>query len=215
MENKAQKQYCILFMYGSLEDTFEWVMDKVGLTNEFAYDKDYFRNHESVMIFDLKEKDILMFLEESRQIQERILSHSRNATLVISYKYYDYDKDKIKNHSTGTDDVFIYCDRTYINATHILNKWNDRTLYYRYMTYKNMVVLIIRISDGRYFLLPMTLIVGKEADEDIRSNRNNMIMAVKNEDDGGFDDFVLVDQEMLDKVDLIINCLFFMNLNDN
>lgn len=214
LENKVQQQYCILFMYGSLEDTFGWVMDKVGLTNEFAYDKDYFQNHEAVMIFDLEEKDILMFLEESRQIQERILSHSRKATLVISYKNYDYDNDKIKNHSTGTDDVFIYCDRTYINATHILNKWNDRTLYYRYMTYKNMAVLIIKISDGRYFLLPMTLIVGEEADEDIRSNRKNMVMAAKDEDDDGFDDFVLVDQDMIDRVDLIINCLFFMSLKD-
>lgn len=83
LENKVQKQYCILFMYGSLENTFGWVMDKVGLTNEIPYDKDYFQNHESVMIFDLIEKDILIFLEESKQIQEIILSHSRKATLSV------------------------------------------------------------------------------------------------------------------------------------
>lgn len=211
MENKAQKQYCIIFMLGSLEDTFGWVMDKVGLTNEFTYDKDYFQSHESVMIFDLEEKDILMFLEESKKIQERILSHHRKATLVISYKNYDYDNDKIKNHSIGTEDLFIYCDRTYINTARILNKWNNRILYYRYMTYKSMTVLIIKISDGRYFLLPMTLIVWEEADEDIRNNRKNMVMAAKNKEDDGFDDFILVNQDMLDKIDLIINCLFFMN----
>lgn len=171
LEMKVQKKYCILFIFGSLEDTFGWVTDKVGLTNEFAYDKDYFQNHESAMIFDLETKDILLFLEESKQIQERILSHPRKATLVISYKNYDYDNDKIKNHSVGTEDIFIYCDRTYINTTCILDKWNDRKLYYRYMTYKSMAVLIIKITDGRYFLLPMTLIVCEEADIDIRNNR--------------------------------------------
>lgn len=41
-----------------------------------------------------------------------------------------------------------------------------------------------------------------------------MVMAAKDEDDDGFDEFVLVDQDMIDRVDLIINCLFSMNLKD-
>lgn len=39
-----------------------------------------------------------------------------------------------------------------------------------------------------------------------------MVMASKDEEDIGFDDFILVNQDMLDKIDLIINSLFFMNL---
>lgn len=212
MEEKVQKKLCMLFLFGSLEDTFHWVMNKVGLTEEFAYDKDYFQSHESVLLFDLEKKEILMILEETKQIQKSILSRTREATIVVSYKNYDYKIDKMKNHMVEKEDIFIYCDRTYSNAVCFLDQWNDRNLHYRYMKYNSMIVLIIRIADGRYFLLPMTLIVWEEADEDIRHNRKNMAMASKKEEDEGFDDFILVNQEMVDKIDLIINCLFFMNI---
>ena len=51
-----------------------------------------------------------------------------------------------------------------------------------------------------------------EADEDIQNNRRNMIMAVDCESSKGFDDHIFTEQSMVDKIDLIVNCLFFIDM---
>lgn len=209
---EIEKPYSIIFLFGTLEKSFEMVKEKVGLTTEIGYDKMYFASHDVIMTFNLMDKKILMALEDSKHIQKMFLSQLRKATIVTNYKNYDYEKDNIENHNLDNQDVFIYCDRTYGNTLPILDRWNGRELYYRYMTYENMAVLIVKIAAKRYFLLPMTLIVFMEADEDIQNNRRNMLMASDCESSEGFDNHILTDQNMVDKIDLIVNSLFFIDM---
>lgn len=209
---EIEKPYSIIFLFGTLEKSLEMVMEKVGLTTEIGYDKSYFANHDVIMTFNLIDKKILMSLENSTHIQKLFMSQLRKAIIVTNYKNYDYEKDNIKNHNIDNEDVFIYCDRTYGNTLPILDIWHSRELYYRYMTYENMAVLIVKIAVKRYFILPMTLIVFMEADEDIQNNRRNMIMAVDCESSKGFDDHIFTEQSMVDKIDLIVNCLFFIDM---
>lgn len=117
----------------------------------------------------------------------------------------------IPNHPDVEDYIYIYCDRTYSNASSYLDQWKSKEVYYRYMQYESMIVLLVKIDEHTIFLLPMTSIVADEADRDIRENRKNMMMITDAEDEE-YDSHIITDSTKRDEIDAIINCLFFLNL---
>lgn len=210
--HKASEQpYTTLFLLGDLDSNFKMAFKKAGITNELPYDKEYCSINEIVLLFGLEDKKILMSIMESKEVDKLLSNNKCKSVVLVSYKQYDYVRDVVNGHENIEQDIFIYCDRTYGNSIVILKSWRDRTVFYRYLKYDNMLVLIIKICAGRYFILPMTSLVAYEADLDIRENEKHMKMASE-EDDEGFDEHIITDQDMLDKFDTIINCLFFMSL---
>ncbi len=130
---------------------------------------------------------------------------------MTSYKNYDYKNNCIPNYSTVKGNTYIYCDRTYSNSIPYLEQWKDRIVYYRFMAYKSMIVLLVKINDSSIFMLPMTPMVADEAEKDIRAKHTNMrpITEVKDEE---YDPHVIKDERIHDEIDTIVNCLFFINL---
>ena len=133
----------------------------------------------------------------------------RRSVIVTSYKNYDFSVNEIRLHRDIWDEIFIYCDRTYSNARCYLDLWKEQDVYYRYMAYNNMIVLIVKIAEKRFFLLPMTSIAAVEADADIRENRMNMQMCCE-EADEGYDPYIVTGEDAREKIDTVVNCLFFI-----
>lgn len=200
-------EYSTFFMLGDLKDNTLDLMRRMGFV-EFPEFKD---EREVVLFYGLKNREIYSCLLECNQLREILLDKDRKCVLLTSYKNYDYQKMCIPNYPHVEDYIYIYCDRTYSNASSYLNQWKSKEVYYRYMQYESMIVLLVKIDDRTIFLLPMTSMVADEADRDIRKNRKNMMMITDAKDEE-FDSHIITDSMKRDEIDTIINCLFFLNL---
>lgn len=209
---EIKKITTMVFLPGSLKRNFEFIKDKMGLTQEWKYDEYYFKTHDLLMTFELKDKRVLMLLEKIDIVQKILSDSDRKAVIVASYKNYNYDNDSIIDHDFSNERIFIYCDRTYLNTKIYLDKWKGRKVYCNTMIYGNMKVLIMKIANNRYFLLPMTSIVAKEAYLDIMQTYKNIECTLK--DGCIYDDQVIVDEEIKYQIDIIINCLFFITMKN-
>ncbi|MCM1237538.1 MAG: hypothetical protein NC489_46320 [Ruminococcus flavefaciens] len=200
-------EYSTFFMLGNLKDNTFDMMRRMGIV-EFPEFED---EREVAFFYGLRKKEIYACLLECNQLHEILLDKDRKCVLLTSYKNYDYQKMCIPNHSDIEDYIYIYCDRTYSNASSYLDQWKSKEVYYRYMQYESMIVLLVKIDDRTIFLLPMTPIVADEADRDIRENRKNMMMITDVKDEE-IDSHIITDSTKRDEIDTIINCLFFLNL---
>ena len=200
-------EYSTFFMLGNLKDNTFDLMRRMGFV-EFPEFKD---EREVAFFYGLKKKEIYACLLECNQLHEILLDKDRKCVLLTSYKNYDYQKMCIPNHPDVEDYIYIYCDRTYSNASSYLDQWKSKEVHYRYMQYESMIVLLAKIDEHTIFLLPMTSIVADEADRDIRENRKNMMMITDAKDEE-FDSHIITDSTKRDEIDTIINCLFFLNL---
>lgn len=202
--------YSTLFMLGNLRDNIFDLRRKMGAARS-AEVKD---ERELVCFYELRKKDIYGCLLEHSQLHEILSDKDRKCLLLTSYKNYDYQRMCIPDYPDVEDFIYIYCDRTYKNASDYLDQWKNREVYYRYMQYESMIVLLVKINDHTIFLLPMTPIVADEADRDIRKNRKNMMM-ITDAADEEFDSHIITDSMRQDEIDTIINCLFFLDLEPN
>ena len=145
---------------------------------KYAIEEDRIKNfvepsNECLLLFSFSTKEIKNALVTSDEMS--YILKNTDAPIVVNYKYYDYARDEIINHIGINKDIYIYCDRTYYNFIPYLDNWNGRDLYYRWLQYEQVMVLIIRIKDNRYQILPMTIAVADEAQADI-NKRKNLIM---------------------------------------
>ena len=198
----------MLFLLGSVERNITDLCKYMGFElRDGSFDE--YKNKEVVAFFGLRNREIKMTFAGEQEIDSLIMSDECKSVIVTSYKNYDYEYDCINNHPNHEGLVCIYCDRTYSNAYEYLNLWNDREVFYRYMEYRNMSVLIVKIAKNRLFLLPMTEIVMYEADYDIKNNRRNFKLAC-DESELGFDRKVITSMSICDAIDTVVNSLYFI-----
>lgn len=209
LQKAVREEYSMIMLQGTLEEALRYMYQRMGAETGFEYDKKYCSENELISHFDLKKKDILMVLGDVKQADELLLLPERRSVIVTSYKNYDFSVNEIRLHRDIWDEIFIYCDRTYSNARCYLDLWKEQDVYYRYMAYNNMIVLIVKITEKRFFLLPMTSIAAVEADADIRENRMNMQMCCE-EADEGYDPYIVTGEDAREKIDTVVNCLFFI-----
>lgn len=205
-----ESEYSIILMLGTIDYALQFLSEKFGMNLQPADELKDFAGQEILFYYNLKTKDIARFLIDRENMLQILQSRRRKSLIVISYKIYDFENDAIKNYPDIEGDIFIYCDRTYNNAKIFLDAWRGRKVFYRYMEYLNMIVLVVKIREHVFFLLPMTSITASEADLDIISNRKYMHMANNNTESAIYDEHIFRDNTMLDYIDTIINCLFLM-----
>ncbi|WP_026659973.1 hypothetical protein [Butyrivibrio sp. AC2005] len=202
-------KYSTLFLLGNLKDSLNYVLFKMGINDEISWKNSV--SQEVIFFYDLIQKEIFSCFLSKDEIQDILLSDNIKSIVLTAYKNYDYKNDIIPNHENIRKTIYVYCDRTYSNAREIIDKWGNRTIYYRYMFFASMVVLLIRSSRNTIFILPMTPLVADEAERDIQDNRKNM-KAITTTHDGEYDDFVIKDSQIEEDINTIINCLFFLNM---
>lgn len=198
--------YSMLFLLGNFQNITLELIKKMGVKDLPVIKED----KEIALFYELINKEICGCTLESNQINEILLDEDRKSVLLTSYKNFDYEKMCLLNHPDIESFIYIYCDRTYSNAKSYFDLWAKKNVYYKYMQYESMLVLLVKIDEKTIFMLPMTAIVAEEADEDIRKNRNNMM--ITDFDDEEYDSNVITDATRRDEIDTIINCLFFLNL---
>ena len=199
--------YSTLFLLGGLKNNLNDLYNKMG-----AIDNQQLQESGEILFFyDLQQKEIFGCILKSDELKEIFEQKGNKYVLLTSYKNYDYKNNCIPNYSTVKGNTYIYCDRTYSNSIPYLEQWKDRIVYYRFMAYKSMIVLLVKINDSSIFMLPMTPMVADEAEKDIRAKHTNMrpITEVKDEE---YDPHVIKDERIHDEIDTIVNCLFFINL---
>ena len=198
--------YSTLFLLGSLKSNISDLLAKMGVV-----DIQEVKGTEEILFFySLRDKEIFGCLLEKKELQEILEQDNNRSVVLTSYKNYDYDNDSLPGCSAFKGNLYIYCDRTYSNTITYINRWADREVYYRYIVYKSMIVLLVKISDDTLFMLPMTPIVADEAEKDIWTNHKNMhpITEVGDEE---LDSHIIKNEKIRDEIDTIINCLFFIN----
>lgn len=198
--------YSTLFLLGSFKTGVSDLLSKMG-----AVDIPEVKGNEEMLIFySLRDKEIFSCLLEKKELQEILEQDNNRSVVLTSYKNYDYVNHSLPDYFAFKGNLYIYCDRTYSNTITYINRWADREVYYRYMVYKSMVVLLVKICDDTLFMLPMTPIVAEEAEKDIRTNHKNMHQITEVGDEE-LDTHIIKNDKIRDEIDTIINCLFFIN----
>lgn len=198
--------YSTLFLLGSFKTGVSDLLSKMG-----AVDIPEVKGNEEMLIFySLRDKEIFSCLLEKKELQEILEQDNNRSVVLTSYKNYDYVNHSLPDYFAFKGNLYIYCDRTYSNTITYINRWADREVYYRYMVYKSMVVLLVKICDDTLFMLPMTPIVAEEAVKDIRTNHKNMHQITEVGDEE-LDTHIIKNDKIRDEIDTIINCLFFIN----
>lgn len=200
-------EYSTLFLLGGLKKNILELFDKMGVVNPDI--KDEYK--EILFFYSLRDKEIFGCILEKSELQEILNKNDNKCVLLVSYKNYDYQNNGVLGYSTTAEKIYIYCDRTYSNALQYINYFDDRVVFYKYMVYESMIVLLIKINENSLFLLPMTPIVAEEAEKDIRDNHKN-IHPITEVEDGEFDPHIVKDEKIRNEIDIIVNCLFFINL---
>ena len=221
----APKRLAVLFLLGDLKIGIQMMFSKWGINEASLRRKnqqEYFptaeltnRYHELEFVigYDLGNKKVFSSMLEPKEVDSVIteIEHKGKdgACVLTSYKNYDYEKNCIKNHENIKGDIYIYCDRTYGNARSYLDLWKGKIVYYRRMEYENMIVLLILIAANRIFMLPMTWAVEQQALVEIMTQRTNMKPA-EDDKDSTYDRYILKDKSCVERIDTIINSLFFI-----
>ncbi len=196
-----EKEYVVLFVLGDVVTTLKQVLKCDVNVSQI---KNYIDpNKELLFLYSVSPKVVLNAAITSEEMDDILID--AQVPVVVNYKDYDYEKDEIINHSGVKQDLFIYCDWTYRNFMPFYEYWKDRILHYRWLQYSQLSVLIVKINDNRFALLPVTSAVGFEAQADIDS-RNNFIRYDRDEE---YDDEVLTVGRK-EKIDAIISYLIFL-----
>ena len=223
----AKKRFTVLFLLGNLKLGVEMMFSKWGINEasirrknqqEYLQKADLenrYHEIEFVVGYDWSSKKVFSSMLEPKEVDSVIteIEHKgkNGACVLTSYKNYDYEKNCIKNHENITGDIYIYCDRTYGNARPYLDSWKEKIVYYRRLEYRDMIVLLIWIAANRIFILPMTGAVEQQAFYEILTKRSNMKPA-EDDEDSRYDKYILRDESCFERIDTIINSLFFIKV---
>lgn len=141
------------------------------------------------------------YINSAAIIKKDILRLNSNVPMVVNYKYYPI----FRKYSTALkQDIFIYCDRKYETAVPVINEIsNNNILKCKLIPYTfkdkevSMSILIIKIKEHHYFLLPVVRCVEYLIASDIIQGRINISQSLE------------LEQRFIDIVDIIINNLFY------
>lgn len=217
--NKAlmnAQQSGILFILGEFVDSFQMIRPYSKFTNKDMeiISKNY-RGVYMITIMDYFRKKQL-FAVASRDGLLYILSKN-NHPIVVSYKTFDYDKMEVSGLIPLTNDIFIYCDRSYPNTIEIINSISNKVVYSIIINYEGMSVLLLKIDTNLYFFLPILSVVEYKILRDIEEGKLNIkilnsILVYDIEDQIHISDdgekVVGFPVEKMNKIDRIINNIF-------
>ena len=134
----------------------------------------------------------------------KLLCNLITPPIIVNYKISRELERKLFYNSSGP--IFVYCDRSYINAIEVIRSYSDQTMPFQLLQYdeKHMGfdVLIIKLKPKFYFLLPMLKLAEICLERDIQ---NNVIQLELNLDIG---------DDLKSAIDLAINCIFYYRLTD-
>lgn len=207
LKEKISSKYSVIMLYGRFEDTLKQ-FKSLGIFDIRGGNKNL-KEMQVIMFFDLKLKEVYGGVLDEKNLKYLLGNSNFNSKIVTTYKNYNYTLDKIDNIEIGKN-IYIYCDRTYLNSKEYFSLWDDRQLFYRYRFYENLAVLIVKINTNRYFILPMTSVSACQAAIDIDKNMDNMVIPPIKEESYEYDPEIFIDDDMISNFDLIINVLYFM-----
>ncbi|WP_346961384.1 hypothetical protein [Clostridium sp.] len=168
----AQKSGIILIL-GEIVDSFEMIRPYYKIANKDMeiISKKYGGYYLITIIEYFQKKQSFTLMTRGRLIY--ILSKN-NHPIVVSYKTFDYDKMKISGLLPLTNDIFIYCDRSYPNAIEIINSISSKTMYSIIINYEGMAVLLLKIDTNLYFFLPVLSVVEYKIRRDVEDGKLNI-----------------------------------------
>lgn len=211
IEKLANTNYTVLFLLGSGKECAEEISNRLGLAWTEALYEPAVLCGNAVLGYDLEKRKIYCSSVGADQFRNIVMSRNEMSLLVINYKLYDFTRFRMRE-GTYECEKFIYCDRTYENTRELIGEMNERgtPIYCRLIQYSEMKVLLCRLNKTDYFFLPMTPIVWNEAYADMNENYQAFVFLNEDSEDL-FDDQVIVSQLFMDKMDTVINCMFFLN----
>ena len=165
-----------------------------------------------IIYYDLLHKKQGTSLLSHANLQPLLDSENPNISLIVNYKSYDFENNKIFFCRKNKKDIFIYCDRSYGNSKEYFSFFKKEKIYFRRLRYFSMYVFIFKIDNNVYFFLPVTSNVHLTALEDIKAERENFEFV---DVEGGIDKFVIKSSMQKRSIDIIITSLFFMNIDPN
>ncbi|KOR64108.1 hypothetical protein [Clostridium botulinum] len=156
--------------------------------------------------FDYMKKKILFL--NTDQLQTRQLIEVSESPIVVNYMAYDIERDDIKGIDTNNKEIYLYCDRTYPHSKDLINSIAREKCKVRIIEYKNMYLLVVKVSEKTKFILPFMGIAYSQVRSDIVNSVLNVELADNPDGVTETDDYILKTPESIQVYDLIVNCLF-------
>lgn len=154
-------------------------------------------NQFFVAFLDYIQKKQYSVLLDSKQANQ--LCRVMDVPIVVNYKAYHAIRRELLHDSRAP--IFVYCDRSYINAVEIIRSHTEIEKRFQLVSYqgKNMGfwALIIELEPGSYFLLPMMRLSLYLLSRDIQ----NGALKLKGE--------LTIDENLMYAIDTVINCIFY------
>lgn len=159
-----------------------------------------------ISYFDYIKKKILFL--NADELQVRRLIKASESPIVVNYTEYDIKRDDINGIDTKNKEIYLYCDRTYPHSKDLINSIAREKCKVRIIEYKNMYLLVIKISEKTKFILPFMGIAYSQIKSDIDNSILNVELADNLDGVTETDDYILKTLESVQVYDLIVNCLF-------
>lgn len=155
------------------------------------------RNRFLITFLDYSQKQQYGALLSSKQAKQ--LFRATDTPIVINYKVHHYIWKKFL-HTFHTP-VFVYCDRSYLNAVEIIRNHTQIEKRFQLVNYQEksagFEILLIELESGLYFLLPITKFSLPRLFHDIQSGA----LKLKEE--------LSINDDLLHVIDIVINCVFY------
>ncbi len=167
------QKYGIIFIFGDTADALEMIRPYYRISNrDMEKMRKNYHGCYSVTIFDYyRKKQSVTTMSRGKLLHA--LSKN-NHPVVVSYKAFNYSEMKITGLPPLDNEVFIYCDRAYPNAVEIINNISDNVIYTIIISYEEMKILLLKISDKLHFFLPILSVVEYKIRKDIEERKLNL-----------------------------------------
>ena len=169
-----------------------------------------YREKSAVVMFDLLDRKIYGLKVDNKDMKEIISDVNLPVNIVVHYKDYDYENNKIISLGEHSRDVYVYCDRTFFNAKEYIDKFSNNKIKFSALKYHSLYVIIFRLNSNTCFFIPVLANVFPLALESIKNNYPRFDNKINEEQ---IDGEVIRDAIEKREIDIMVSNLYFINID--
>lgn len=190
----------ILLIFGRLRDTFEQIWRRYYVPRQYRM---MATNQQCASVFlSFDQKKQYPLLCNVKHLEEVCIRIREDIPVAINYKSYHNIKRVFGFYQRP---MFCYCDRAYTHAVEIINEMTcgtDRQFailqYGDAQNLSGLSVLLVELTENRYFFLPMLNVSKEVLERDINEHRVRLSNPMTLSDD------------IIQSVDALTNCLLYL-----
>ena len=166
------------------------------------------REVSAVVMFDLLDRKTYGLKVDNEEMKKIINNPRMPVNIVVNYKDYDYENNKIVSLGEYNRDVYIYCDRTYFHAREYIDKFSSDSIKFTALKYNSLYIIIFRLNHNSCFFIPVLANIFPLAIKSIKHHYPDFENRINKDK---IDGRVIRNEKEKLEIDIMVSNLFFIN----